>query len=180
MPNLSNENIFLLLSSTWIVMDAIVLWDALKPRSYSYLAGGCLDSMSHKLPSWRETTVKILLLPSKTYGQEKNYWLHKAVEAHLFSDFFQSLVHMSSVDIQKYPEWYFDPYISLKIYLLSYPHWNLSDYVVTNYLKISSGSQVKVVKLFCFFCLFSEVEPLWNPSGSVIATHCTYPEIEEV
>lgn len=54
MPNLSNENIFLLLSSTWTLMDAIVFWDALKPRSYSYLAGGCLESVSHKLPSWRE------------------------------------------------------------------------------------------------------------------------------
>lgn len=28
--------------------------DAVKPRSYSYLAGGCLESVSHKLPSWRE------------------------------------------------------------------------------------------------------------------------------
>lgn len=54
----------------------------------------------------------------------------------------------------EYPEWYFNPYISLKIYFLSCPHWNLLDYLVTKCLQISSGSQVKVVKWFCFFCLF--------------------------
>lgn len=49
-----------------------------------------------------------------------------------------------------------------------------------NISKYPLASKWKVVKWFCFLCLFSKVQPLWNPSSSVIVMCCTYPEIEEV
>ena len=127
--------------------------DALKASHRNYPAG----------ENWNHSENSVVIFKNIRMGEKK---IHKAVEAHLFNDLFQSPMRMSLVNMQKYPEWYFNPYISLKVYFLSSRHCNLSDDLVTKCLKITSGGQVKVVKLFSFFCFFSKVEPLWNPSSS--------------
>lgn len=120
----------------------------IKTRSYSHWAGGCFERVLYKLPSWRE------LKP-----QWKSCYYHQICIKKDFTKQFKPIPLWIFFSVTgtyefsqrtKYPEQYFSPYISLKIYFLFFLHWNPSDYPVTKCLKISSGSQMKGSKMVLF------------------------------
>lgn len=150
----------------------------IKTRSYSHLAGGCFERMLYKLPSWRE------LKPQR----KSCYYLQKCIKIHfmkqfkpiplwtVFSDLYIWVQSMHKSTLNGISDLTFHWKSIFFFSLIETPQ----TIQLQNVSKYPLAAKWKVVKWFCFFYLFSKVQVLWNASGSVIVTCCTYPEIEEV